>query len=99
MGVTEILYSFRLVLEGKTDKEISVSSRLEFLEEFSANYFADAVENISRLLKRGGTADLSLLRTILAICPKLWEPCFWEVMDDSFILLAYASLAAARTLS
>ena len=65
------IYSFRLVLEGKTDKEISGSSRLEFLEEFSANYFADVVENISRLLKRGGTADLSLLRTILAICPKL----------------------------
>ena len=31
LGVTEILCSFRLVLEGKTDKKIPESSRLEFL--------------------------------------------------------------------
>ena len=31
LGVTEILFSFRLVLEGKTGKEIPNSSRLEFL--------------------------------------------------------------------
>ena len=36
----EILRSFRLVLEGKTGKEISESSRLEFLEKFLANNFA-----------------------------------------------------------
>ena len=39
LGVTEILCSFRLVLEGKTGKEIPESSRLEFLENFSANNF------------------------------------------------------------
>ena len=33
-GVREILCSFRLVLEGKTGKEIPESSRLEFLEKF-----------------------------------------------------------------
>ena len=33
----EILCNFRLVLEGKTDKEIN---RLEFLENFLANNFA-----------------------------------------------------------
>ena len=33
----------------------------------------------------------------LSICQKSWEPSFWEVMD-SFVLLAYASLAASRTL-
>ena len=38
-GVTEILFSFRLVLEGKTGKEIPESSK-EFLEKFSANNFA-----------------------------------------------------------
>ena len=38
LGVTEIC-SFKLVLEGKTGKEIPESSRLEFLEEFSANNF------------------------------------------------------------
>ena len=40
VGVTEILCSFRLVLEGETGKGIPVSSRLEFLEKFLANYFA-----------------------------------------------------------
>ena len=34
LGVTEILRSFRLVLEGKTVKEIPESSRLEFSENF-----------------------------------------------------------------
>ena len=36
-GVTEILCSFRLVLDRKTGKDIPDSSRLEFLEKFSAN--------------------------------------------------------------
>ena len=40
LRVREILCSFRLVLEGKTGKEIPVSSRLEFLEKFLANNFA-----------------------------------------------------------
>ena len=34
LGVMEILYSFKLVLEGKTAKEIPESSKLEFLETF-----------------------------------------------------------------
>ena len=37
LGVTEILYSFRLALEGETGKEIPKSSRLELLEKFLAN--------------------------------------------------------------
>ena len=40
LGVTEILCSFRLVLVGKTGEEMLESSRLEFLEKFSANNFA-----------------------------------------------------------
>ena len=36
----DILCSFRLVLEGKTAKEIPESSRFEFLEKFLANNFA-----------------------------------------------------------
>ena len=40
LGVTEILCSFRLVLDRKTGKEIPESSRLEFLEKFLANNFA-----------------------------------------------------------
>ena len=37
LGVMEILHSYRLVLEGKTVKEISESSRSEFLVKFLAN--------------------------------------------------------------
>ena len=84
MGVTELLCSFRLVLEEKTGKEIAVSSILEFLEKFLVNNFAlsDAEDHTSRLLNRGCIADLSLLRTLLAIPQKSQEPRFWEVMDS-----------------
>ena len=96
MGVKEILYCFRVVLEGKTGKEIPKSSRIEFLEKFSANNFAllDAEDNTSAPLNRGGIAHLSLLRTLLAICSR----AKFLGSDDSFDLLAYASLAASRTL-
>ena len=99
LGVMEILHSFRLVLEGKTEKEIPESSRFEFLEKFLANHFAlsDAEDNTSGLLNRGGIVDLPLLRTLLAIRQKSRGPSFWEVMD-SFVLVAYASLVASRTL-
>ena len=78
LQVIEILCSFRLVLEGKTVKEIPKSSRLEFLENFSANNLAlsDAEDNISEPLNGGGTADLSLFRTLLEICQKSREPSF-----------------------
>ena len=99
LGVIKILCSFRLVLEGKTGKEIPESSRLEFSEKFLANNFplSDAEDNTSGPLNRGGIADFSLLRTLLAICQKSREPSFWKVLD-SFVLLAYASWAASRTL-
>ena len=45
----------------------------------------------------GGIADLLLLRTVLAIHQKSIEPSFWKVIDP-FVLLAYASLTASRTL-
>ena len=80
LGVIEILFSFRLVLEEKTDKKIRESLRLESLEKFLGNI-----------------ADLPLLRTLLAIRQKSQEPSFWEVMG-SFVLVAYASLVASRTL-
>ena len=99
-GVTEILCSFKLVLDRKTGKEIPESSRLEFLEKFSANNFAvpDAEDNTYGPLSTGGIADLPLLRTLLAVRQKSREPGFWEVME-SFVLLAYASLAASKDYS
>ena len=76
MEVTDILCSFKLVLEGKTGKEIPDSSRLEFLEKFSANNFAllDAEDNTSGLLNNEGIADLHLLRTLLAFHQMSQEP-------------------------
>ena len=72
LGVTEILCSFRLVLEGKTGKQIPQSLRLEFLEKFLANNFviSNAEDNTSWLLNRKRIADLLLLRILLAICQK-----------------------------
>ena len=72
LRVMERLCSFRLVLEGKTGKEILESSRFEFLEKFLANNFAssDAEDNTSSPSNRGGIADLPLLRTLLTICQK-----------------------------
>ena len=74
----EILCSFRLVLEGKTGKEIPEPSRLEFLEKFLANNFAlsDAENNTSCPLNRGGIADLPLLRALLVLLQKSREPSF-----------------------
>ena len=99
LGVTEILCSFKLFLKEKTGKEVPKSSRLEFLEKFSVNNFAllDTEDNTSGPFDRGGTAYLTLLRTLLTIRQKSQEPNFWEVMD-SVVLLVYASLAASRTL-
>ena len=72
LGVIEILCSFRLVLEGKTDKEIPESSRLKVLEKFLAKNFglSDAEDNTSRSLNRGGIVDLPLFRTLSAIHQK-----------------------------
>ena len=60
LGVTKILCSFKLALEGKIGKEIPESSRLK------SNDFAlsDAEDNTYGLLNRGGIADLLLLRTL-----------------------------------
>ena len=98
LGVIEILCSFRLVLEGKTGKKMSESSRLKFLEKFLGNNFAlsDAKVNTSGLFNRGGIEDLLLFRGLLAICQRSREPSFWEVMF-SFVILAYASSAISRT--
>ena len=56
------LCSFKLVLEGKTGKEIHESLRLEFLEKFLASKSAssDVEDNTSVPLNRGGIEDLPL---------------------------------------
>ena len=98
MGVTEILCRLKCVLDENTGKEIPESSRLDFLEKFSANNFAlsDAEDNTFGLLNRGGITDLPSLRKLMVIRQKSQESNFWKVMN-SFVFLAYASLATSRT--
>ena len=74
-------------------------SRLEFLEKFSANSFAlsEAEDNTSGPLGRGGIANLPLLRILLTILQKSQQPNFLEKID-SFVMLAWVSLAASKTL-
>ena len=93
-----MLYSFRLVLEGKTSTRIPQALRLGFLEKFLANNFAlsAAENNTSRQLNRGSIVYLPLLRTLSAIRQNSQQSTFWEVVDSCF-LLAYASLTALRT--
>ena len=97
LGVREISSGFRVV-QGKTDKGIPESTRLELLEKCSTKMFAlsHAEDNTFWPLNRGGTADLPLLRTLLGIRQKSRESSFLEVID-SFVLLAYVSLAAFTT--
>ena len=79
----------------RTVKEINESSKLEFTEKSLAINFTLAEDNTSR---RGGVvAYLLLLRTLLTMRQKSQEPSFWEVME-CFVLLAYESFAASRTL-
>ena len=63
------MMQFQISSRRQTGKQIPQSSRLEFLEKFSGKNFAlsDAEDNTFGSLKRGGTADLPLLRTLLAI--------------------------------
>ena len=73
-----MLCTFRLVLAGKTGKEIRQSSRLVFLEKVLANNFAlsEAQDNTTRLLNRASIRDLPLLRMLLAIHQKSQETSF-----------------------
>ena len=52
LEITEILCSFRLVLEGKAVRKISDSSKLVFSEKFSGNNYTllDAENNTSASL-------------------------------------------------
>ena len=80
-GVTEILCSFRLVLEKKkTGKGIPESSRLEFLEMLFANNFAlsDTEGNASRSF----TFLTNDIRTLLR-WPFTYLPCEFNVFDIS----------------
>ena len=90
---------FQISSRRETGKEIPESSKLEFLEKFLASNFAlsDVEDNTTGPLNIEGIADLPLLKTLLAIRQKFREPNFWQLMD-SFVLVAYASSTASRTL-
>ena len=97
LGVREILCNFRLVLEGKTRKEIPETSRLEFLEKFSAKYFAlsDAEENPSQPLNRGGKADLAS-RTLFSNSPKVPRAMFLG-NDGLFCFISICKFASFKS--
>ena len=98
LWITEILCSFRLVLQGKIDQKIPELSILESLEKLVSKNFAlsDAEGNISGSLNTRDIADLTLLRKISAIQqPKVLRAKF--LGKCSFVLLAYPSLTASRT--
>ena len=69
LGLKKRLCSFRSVLERRAGKEIPESSKLEFLKKLLGNNFAlsDAEGNNSGPLDKGGTANVHLLRKIIAI--------------------------------
>ena len=84
--------SLRLVLEGKTGKEIPESSSLKFFENFLANYIvlSDAEDSTSgplNPLNRGSIENTISSSPIV----------MWEVINSS-VLVAYGSLAASRTI-
>ena len=68
LGVTEILYSFRLLLEGKKGKEIPESPRLVSLEKILANDFAlsDAEDSTS-----GRNSRFTFVETTIVNSPKV----------------------------
>ena len=69
-----MLYSFRLVLEGKTSTRIPQALRLGFLEKFLANNFAlsAAENNTSRQLNRGSIVYLfAFAENTISNSPKL----------------------------
>lgn len=75
MGVTEILYSFRFVLDRKTAEELSESSGLESSERISGhNYIlSDTGDSTSGPLNYGITG-LHLFRTLFTVLLKSREP-------------------------
>ena len=77
-----------------------ISSRIEniknrVLRKVFSNF---AEDNTSRRLNRESIEDLSLLRTLLAIHQKSWEPSFWEVMEKrkKWFLWTMAAAQAAE---
>ena len=98
LRVTEILYTFKLVPVKKTGKEIPESTRLEFLDKFSATILPYQMQNINTL----GQCIEEVSRFVffensISNSPNSRDTGFWEVIH-SFVLLTYASLAASRTL-
>ena len=71
------------ISSGKENRYIRVI-KIRVLRSLLANNFvlSDAEDNTSGSLNRGSISDLTLLRTVLAICQNSQEPSFWEVMDS-----------------
>ena len=88
----------KLVLEGKTGKEIAESSISEFLEKSSANKFIRCrKKHLWAIEQRRSSKSTFVENTVSNSVKSPDSQSFWEVID-SLVLLAYASLAASKTL-
>ena len=85
LRVTEIFCSFRLVLEGKTSKEIPES--LQFLDKFLANNFALCRTQHLWVAKERRHSRFTFVKNTIS-----------KKMMDSFVLLPYASFTALKTI-
>ena len=88
----EILCSLRLVLAGIASIEIPESSRLEFLQKFSANNFAlsDAEDNTSGLYSRFTFAE-----STIGSSPKLPRARFLE-SDGLFCFISVCNFGSFK---
>ena len=87
LGVTWILCSYKLVLEGKASKVL----RKVFCKHFG---LSEAWDNTSGPLIRGGIVDLPFLRALLAIPQNLWEPGFWS--DTLFCFISITKFGSFK---
>ena len=78
LGVTEILCSFRLVLEGKTGNKITESSRLEFKEKIFANkfFFTRCKRQHPWAVEEKGYSGFTIVENTISNLPKVLRAKF-----------------------
>ena len=92
LGVTYIFYSFRLVLEGKTGKEIRLIKIRAFRKVFNNFALSDA-EHIWAAEQRWYSRFIFVANTCNS--PKSQKPSFWEVID-SFCFISICKFSSLK---
>ena len=98
LGVTEILCSFGLVIEGKIGKKIPESLRLEVFKNFSANSFAlsDEEDNTSGPFNRVGN-EIYFFEKTIRNSPKVLRAKFLE-SDGLFSFISMCKFHSFKNL-